>query len=229
MSQQAGDGGLSRANSTSSDVSEFSMDVLAGSWEGVMQGSLTDSLQRCQAMLEGPSQLHGAAEQSALIADHGAAAEPSSAGLAQSSLSGSEAVSSTAIVAGHSPCPVTAQEEGDLSAWSFRIRSPHTPLQDQDPGAALPSHSAAAASPAFGKALLAHREAHGPMPNASPASAAGSSELRCLMSPTWWGEKPSACMLSPDSSLHRFSDSDEESELARLEAKYGIYNHSSCQ
>ena len=43
------------------------------------------------------------------------------------------------------------------------------------------------------------------------------------MSPALWDEKPSACLLSLDSLLHCFSDSDEEDELARLEAKYGIY------
>ena len=223
VSQQAGAVCLSRDDSTSSGTSAFGIDVLAESWKGIMQESLADTLQREPLMLKGPSQLHENVEQSRLMTTGGAAAEPGNAGLAQSSNFDSEAVSSTAAAAGNSPYPVTAQKEGPLSAWSSQTLSPHTPLQDQDLGAAPSGHSAAAPSPAFGAALLAHPEAHGATPDASPASAAGSSELWDAVSPAVWGEKPSACMLSIDSLLHCFSDSDEEGELTRLEAKYGIY------
>ena len=223
MSQQAAPGGLSRVDSASSGISAYSVDGLAESWEGIMQDSTAATLQRKPLMLKGPSQLHENVEQSRLMTDHGAAAEPGNAGLAQSSHLNSEAVSSTAAAAGDNSCPVPAQKEGVLSVWSSQKLSPHTPLQDQDPGAAPSGHSAAAPSPAFGAALLAHPEAHGAMPHASPASAAGSSELWDAVSPAVWGEKPSACMLSIDSLLHCFSDSDEEGELARLEAKYSIY------
>ena len=224
VSQQAGAGGLSRGDSASSGISAFSVGVLAESWEGIMQESRAEIVQREPLMLKGPSQLHEDVEQSRLLTDHGAAAEPSNAGLACNSHLESKAVSSTAAATGDSSCPGTAQEEGVLSAWSSQTCSPHTPRQGQDPGAAPSGHSAAAPSSAFGEALLAHPEAHGAAPNASPASAAGSSGLWDAASPAVWDQKPSACLLSLDSLLHCFSDSDEEGELARLEAKYGIHS-----
>ena len=222
-SRQAGADGLSRGDSTSSGTSTSGVDVLAESWEGIMQESLAATLQRKPLMLAGPSKLHENVEQSRLMTDYGAAAEPGNAGLARSGHLDSEAVSSTAAAAGDSLCPVTAQKDRVLSAWSSQTLSPHTPLQEQDPGAAPSGQSAAAPSSAFGTALLAHPEAYGATPDASPASAAGSSELQDAVSPALWDEKPSACLLSLDSLLHCFSDSDEEDELARLEAKYGIY------
>ena len=217
-------GGLSRSDSASSGTSAFSVDALAESWEGIMQDSLAATLQRVPLMLRGPNQLHEEIEQRRLITNYGAAAEPGTAGLAQSSPSDSEAVSSTAAAARDSSCPVTAQEEAPFSAYSSQTLLPHTPLQDKDLGAAPSGHSAAASSSAFGRTLLAHPEARGARPDASPAGAAGSSELQDAVSPALWDEKPFACLLSLDSLLHDFSDSEDEGELARLESKYGIYN-----
>ena len=226
VSQQAGADCLSRDDSISSGISAFDVDVLAESWEGIMQGCQADTLQHHQPMLDAPSQLHENVARSEFMANHGAAAEPSSARLAQSSHLDSRAVSSTAAAEARDRlCSAIAQEVGALSAWSSQTLSPHTPLQDQDPGAAPSGHSAAATSSAFGEALLAHPEAHGAAPDASPASAAGSSELRDAVITAVWYEKPLSCTLSLDSLLHCFSDSEEEEgELARLESKYGIYN-----
>ena len=115
-SRQAGADGLSRGDSTSSGTSTSGVDVLAESWEGIMQESLAATLQRKPLMLAGPSKLHENVEQSRLMTDYGAAAGPGNAGLARSGHLDSEAVSLTAAAAGDSLCPVTAQKDRVLSA-----------------------------------------------------------------------------------------------------------------